>query len=477
MKNTELYTIFGAPGCGKTTHLIGVIEQLLTAYASNRIAFVSFTKKGSYEGRDKVMEKLGLKEKDLPFFRTIHSLAFRALNMSRYDMISRKDYREFSKLTGMNFLGYYTEDLVNNDDKYLFQISLEKNNPSTAVKYVENLNYDTYEYIKSNFEQYKVKKGIFDFDDLIITFIKENSPLPVDVAIIDEAQDLTTLQWEFCNVAFSNCEKIFVAGDDDQAIYEWSGADVPRFLRNANKSTDVLVLDHSYRLKSKVLNYANSISNRITNRVQKDFSCSEGEGEVYHYNGLEELSHYLDSSKDESYYFLARNNSFLKFYKEFLMDRGAAFTLKGFPFIDLALYKAIKRYEFFRKRNLFEEIPKDTYLKHIIKEPNHLKNSPWFEALEIPVDIALHFRDIFKNKTNVEDCKIHINTIHGVKGGEADNVVLRLDVSNGVYKGIASGEFLDSELRVLYVACTRAKKNLHIIHQTSKYGYDELLNN
>jgi superfamily I DNA/RNA helicase len=66
-----------------------------------------------------------------------------------------------------------------------------------------------------------------------------------------------------------------------------------------------------------------------------------------------------------------------------------------------------------------------------------------------------------------------INTIHGVKGGEADNVVIKLDFTKSVRENFENNP--DSELRCLYVACTRAKKNLHIVFSNSKNGYDSYI--
>ena len=75
MNNAHI--IFGAPGCGKTTYLMKILEKELKEHAPDKIAFVSFTKKGTYEGRSRALEKFDYKEGDLPYFRTLHSIAFR----------------------------------------------------------------------------------------------------------------------------------------------------------------------------------------------------------------------------------------------------------------------------------------------------------------------------------------------------------------------------------------------------------------
>jgi len=467
MNNTTM--IFGAPGCGKTTYLLNLLEELLKENDPDKISFVSFTRKGSYEGRDRAMEKFGLKEKDFPYFRTIHSIAFRDLGISMYDMISRRHYKEFSTAMGMNFVGYYTEDLVNNDDQYLFYCSLEKNNKEHARSIVDTLDYRKVKTVRTNYERFKKEMNIIDFDDLLMKFIDKNEPIPVDIAIIDEAQDLTSLQWKFCSVAFRNCKKIFIAGDDDQAIYQWSGADINKFLSMSEKSTNI-ILDKSYRLKENLLEYSKKVSQRISHRVSKDFEPVQKGGNIFFHNRLEDI----EINSEESYYFLSRNNYFLPKYASHLKKKGLVFHNKAKYSVDLNKYEAIKKYENLRKHSPDKIRATLSVSMHLRKDLKVF--TPWYYAFDMTLEESNYYRDLFRDKTNVEECNIHVNTIHGVKGGEADNVVLKLDVTKNVYNNFnRSKDSLDSELRCLYVGITRAKKNLHIIHSKSKFGFEEIL--
>ena len=61
----ERTIIFGAPGCGKTYYLLNLLEDLLKTYKPHEIAFVSFTRKGAYEGRNKAMERFGIQRRRL----------------------------------------------------------------------------------------------------------------------------------------------------------------------------------------------------------------------------------------------------------------------------------------------------------------------------------------------------------------------------------------------------------------------------
>ena len=67
--------------------------------------------------------------------------------------------------------------------------------------------------------------------------------------------------------------------------------------------------------------------------------------------------------------------------------------------------------------------------------------------------------------------RITLSTIHGAKGGEAENVVLLTDLSFNTMKGYERNP--DDENRLFYVGATRTKEHLHIIRQQQdNKGYD-----
>lgn len=458
-----LTKIYGAPGCGKTTRLMSILDDELKVVPSERIAFVSFTKKGTYEGASRAMENFGLEEEQLPYFRTLHSIAFRAGKHSRYDMISKSDYKEFSDAMGMKLTGYYTEEFFNNDDRYLFMHFLRRNNPAAADEREQGMNYRTLRDVAANFERYKKHAGVLDFTDIIERFVERGEALPVDVAIIDEAQDLTSLQWRMCEVAFANCARIYVAGDDDQAIYEWSGADVGKFLRLSADKTEVL--GKSYRLPSEILSEAKRVSSMIRDRAEKNFEPVADGGEVLTYNSVDEIT----VTQGETWYFLSRNNFFLNGIRESLRRRAVVFKDKDTLSYDPKEIAAIKVYENARRKIKLteqDEVRLKLYLRRTF-DPSQL----WYEALNFSSDRVAYYRDLVKNKTHLEDAsKIMVNTIHGVKGGEADNVVVVLDFTRAVRASIEKNP--DSELRCLYVALTRSAKRLHLVHSQSATGFD-----
>ena len=84
--------ILGPPGTGKTSTLLGLIEdELQNGTRPERIGFFTFTKKAVNEGKERAIQKFKIKGGQLPFFRTLHSLAFRQLGLTRESVVDRSD--------------------------------------------------------------------------------------------------------------------------------------------------------------------------------------------------------------------------------------------------------------------------------------------------------------------------------------------------------------------------------------------------
>ena len=76
-------------------------------------------------------------------------------------------------------------------------------------------------------------------------------------------------------------------------------------------------------------------------------------------------------------------------------------------------------------------------------------------------------------KNNIKDDCLTISTIHSAKGLEWDSVFIISAVDGRFPSAYSfnSPEEMDEELRLMYVACTRAKNNLYITYPVNMYDY------
>lgn len=457
----QIHTIYGPPGTGKTTELLRILEQELETYEPEEIAYVSFTKEGSEQGKRRAIDSFGYDAERFPHFRTLHSLAFRALKLSRNDVMDKPNYKELSSRIGMRFTGYYTEEFRNDDDQYIFFDELYRNNPTTARLYLDRMDIRKLTYVRKSYAAFKKAKGLVDFTDMIEQFVARGEAAEgVRVAFVDEAQDLTTLQWKMVWTAFKHCDKVYIAGDDDQAIYQWSGADVDYFLNIQGLPT---ILHHSYRLPDSVLRFAKRISAQISRRIDKKYNGRGEEGDVQFHNVLESVPLNIDKRT----MFLTRNHSFMSRIEAHLRNRVAVYTINGNPSVTKDELDAIALYEQVRSSHLMD-IQKEIKLRKFLK-PKFDLNEPWYNSFKWDPEKVAYMRDVIRTRPDINNRNVRVSTIHASKGAEADEVVLLLDITKNVSVNLSANP--DSEHRAFYVGATRAKNRLHVVYANTRNAY------
>lgn len=469
---TQVEKVFlGPPGTGKTTTLINTVEQEMeNGVPPDRIAFVSFTKKAAEEAVTRACERFNLTPRDFPYFRTLHSLTFRELGLRRGDVIGKTQYEELSAVAGFEFTGYYNnEDGMSggrDGDKLLFLDTLARTRRVSIKEQWEILNpdisFNTAQQFHDIFTRYRKDVAMLDYTDFLEHYLIQCEPLNVEVAIIDEAQDLSSLQWEVVRHATRNAKRVYIAGDDDQAIYEWSGADVDYFL---NLSGEKTVLNKSYRLPRNIFNAANVIVDQIETRYKKQWEPHSEGGSVHHHTDPE----YIDfSAYDGNWLLLARNNYFLTKLRDLVEEHGLIYNFRGKNSVDANHVQAIKAWEHLRKGNELDD-ENTRLLESYIKGSQDI-GAPWYVAFTgLSQRARNYYRSVLARKGTLNGApEATISAIHGVKGGEADNVLLLTDMAYSSHTALQNNP--DSEHRVFYVGATRARKRLHVVSpQTNRF--------
>lgn len=482
--------IFGPPGTGKTTRLLNIVDEAMASgIQPERIAYMSFTKKAADEAVARAQDRFKFPVERFPHFRTLHSMAFRHLYARRDDMMQTEQFRELGDMLGFQFT-----DAKDLDDwtGALFNLPIgtalgDKVERIQSLSRLRNVTLEE-QWHESNFrdvpwlavgqwaeglKRFKESRGMMDFTDLLEEY---DAPLDVDLFIIDEAQDLSPLQWKVVKNAASSARRIFLAGDDDQCIYGWAGADVRRFLNIAGQSE---VLPVSFRLPRTIHKLADEVAQGIEVRQPKDWKSREEEGAVNRI--MSERT--LDLSKGK-WLLLARNHIFLRRFEDVCQNQGYSYLRDGRHSTNDATVRGIVLWESWRKgaalkprevRTIAAIMPalenfqpsEDVLLKDAPISAQ-VKRQNWMDALEVQPRKREYIRACLANRENLKDePRINISTIHKVKGGEADHVVLIPDLTPNPWDELNT----DDEQRVLYVAVTRAKQTLTIVQPQAARHY------
>ncbi len=465
--------LLGPPGTGKTTKLLSIMDEALSSgVKAENICFISFTKRAIKEARERVSSKFNLSLEDIDNFRTLHSFAFKYMGMRKDMIMQPKHYQELSDVLGIELkLPNDPDDEFSigsstaTGDRLIFYDGLARNSCLTMEQTWEiwgreDMNYEDVLRVQEGIFLYKMKYDLYDYTSLIEKYVQEAPVIPFDLLLVDEAQDLSTLQWKMVEQLVSHSKRAYIAGDDDQAIFRWAGADVNKFI---SLKGDVTVLDHSYRLPKEVLEYAREILNNISYRRKKDFNPAGHAGSVQYVDDFEQLD-----MSEGTWLILARSSYTLIQASGYARLCGYFFHFQNRGPDSSSYYKAIKAYLIRQKTGFYNK--KEFYDVGRLMSGEYIEGQDWTQALDkMPIEKAMWYKSAMEAGQDMFAVpRIQFSTIHGAKGAEADNVVLFPDLTQQAYEACHTTE---DEHRVLYVAVTRAKKNLYLMTPRRKYSY------
>tara|TARA_R110002167_G_scaffold5915_1_gene27165 strand:+ start:1741 stop:3270 length:1530 start_codon:yes stop_codon:yes gene_type:complete len=502
-------TIFGPPGCGKTYTLMQEVEdELGRGTPPDRIGYCSFTRAAIGEAMDRATSKFNLEQKQLPYFRTLHSWAFRGLGIQTTDMMGKEDWEILGRDLGMSFKGV---SFVSPDDGLVLPSGFEEGDVylrmQTRARYRKvtlehefnefadrNLYFSQLKKFDAALSSYKAANFKLDFADLIEKYVEIGESPHLDLLIVDEAQDLTPLQWDMVKTLSESATRVVIAGDDDQAIHRWTGVDVSLFM---NASPVRRVLTQSYRMPKTVHRLSQEVVRRIDDRVPKKFEPTDRDGNVQFLMNQNEV----DVSRD-SWTLMARTNNFVYKWAEQLRYDGYLYSIKGRPSIKAEMAAVVGTWRLLQSgvgvsmaavKEMYENVPKQgdqaVVKRGAAKLLDAIDPSAYLiyddlvakcgliaererDALDVARmgdDMKQYVRSIERRGESITDTpRIKLSTFHGMKGGEDDNCAVFL----GSTYACVNTDHPDDEHRAMYVGITRTKNRLCLIDTDMRYKYN-----
>jgi superfamily I DNA/RNA helicase len=359
----QVTKIYGPPGTGKTTTLIDLVTKAIElGTLPDQIGYFSYTNQATEEAKKRILREFPAYDevKDFPYFQTLHSLAYRSLR-TKVKLLTEEQALDFDKDIVID------RPLMREGDESSRVVRvkhpiLDAASTARAIKiplkeYLQHLpssqrwplnkwlglkfsqwtsNFSETGILKildyqDRFESYKKSFGAIDYADMLERSIEQSAGLPdFDLLIVDEAQDLTPVQWDLVKILISRSKRTYIAGDDDQAICEPFGARASEFVRLPSNQID-WPLEQSRRvppaIHSCLAPLVERLNSRFPYRKNKTWKPKSNgpEGSLLYLDGpislLEEVERLIHAPVKKSILVMAPTNATLKKFSDMLRHK------------------------------------------------------------------------------------------------------------------------------------------------------------
>lgn len=518
--------LFGPAGAGKTRTLVDWLSEH-EADGDFRIAegiVCSFTRAAA---RDISRRVRGDREPG-PYHTTIHSLAkrYHSLDLAlaeprlgeffgaeriAYDRASAPDpdiWLDSGSSPGnlINaFWGRCRNQLISFDE------GMRREAPIAAI--MPYWNPSAMDRLFRAYKEWKDSERLIDYTDMLeLAADAPPSGMQWPVFVMDECQDSTALQWKVAQGFAAASEVCYLGGDDDQAIYSWAGAHPDQFLAADVGAEEILHVNH--RSGSEIVDYAQAFIRRNRRRVDKQMTSAREGGCVEDLVQLPALAlaastfvmaraHYLMKEwmaelEERAFPFIDRRGQFgingkaaLAFRRFLTLRQGKKLALSDWRLLATDAIGSqgpwLVRGAKTRLKELDRAFAEATYVG--VEEigmygateelQNAIRSGATGPLTRLPQKRLGYLRRVAeKHGTEYLDearagAVCQVGPIHQFKGLECDHAVLHSGMSPAATREATISP--EAERRVIYVAMTRAKERLSIVHERAASQWQEIL--
>lgn len=496
----KIAKIVGPPGCGKTTRLMALIQKACERYDPAAIGAVSYTNAAVEEIKDRISQAAGVSKEAARNTRTIHSHCFNLLELKSDNVAdTSKRIKEWNEWHPKWAISTGKDD---DDDPFENDPALRDNQKCFALMNVlrnrmipvNQWNDPETEFLYHDWTEWMEMNGYIDYTGMLEKTLKEHLIPDIDILFVDEAQDATPLQIAILQMWAEKAVSTLFVGDSDQAIFRWAGA-VPEAFINLQHE-HYTTLSQSYRVPKAIHRYATKIIRQALNREDVPYSPTDEEGEII--GGVPEP----DLSLDGTHMIIARCGYQLTRWRRWLAGHHIVWhnpyrpAAKQWNPTNTKQWKAAKTYIQLKNgeeikgddvRRMIQELPVNGNLVNGVKTAAHDYHLPervdFFDLVvsKLFTNEFLEFKrpvqEVFRLKGMAHELipgmsendivrqpRVVLGTIHSVKGGEADHVWVDTGTSTQCARAMMNDtEAYWDEVRVAYVAVTRARKTLGLI--------------
>ena len=314
------YLVLAGAGSGKTrvlTHRIGWLNEVHGVPAHGILA-VTFTNKAAGEMRHRINEQLRGGSRGL-WIGTFHGIAHRLLRLHWNDAKLPEGFQVLDSDDQLRMVKRVVQGLELDDSRFpprqiAWWINAQKDEGIRPQHIQANDDpwLDTMRRAYAAYQERCDRAGLIDFAELLLRaheLLRDNAGLLAhyrqrfgDIHV-DEFQDTNAIQYAFVRVLAGDTGRVFVVGDDDQAIYGWRGAkveNVQKFLRDFD-GAQTIRLEQNYRSSANILDAANAVISHNPDRLGKKLWTDTGQGELIDlfaaYNEMDEARYLVERAQ------------------------------------------------------------------------------------------------------------------------------------------------------------------------------------